>query len=213
MVLFGVMLANDLHQLALRRTTRNPGPDGVLRQLPDEAYWTSERCDHALVDLSWDGDEGSREYTCESVLAQDADLDYALLRVRARDDTGPVRGATIQTDGAGSGSVRIIHHPLCKQKQVTESCNLRAAQFNGWRGKAGVDFTHDCDTEGGIPGLPSFNAEGRVIGIHHHGFGIDAVTCQPKDKNNKAVQIRTIIEHILERKPELEKRFSFSRRR
>jgi V8-like Glu-specific endopeptidase len=60
---------------------------------------------------------------------------------------------------------------------------------------AGTEITHRCDTEPGASGAPVFDANGRLIALHHLGFKRND-RCEPLDRVNKAVEIRHILNHV-----------------
>ena len=83
------------------------------------------------------------------------------------------------------------------QKQITLHCALQGWPVKGWTSTApAVDFTHDCDSEGGSSGAPVFDAAGRIVGLHHYGHNVDPATCRDTDAVNKAVRIDQIIDFL-----------------
>ena len=166
--------------------------------MPDNAYWNTDVCRDLLLDLSWDDDRSSRDYGCVRVVDKDKDRDFALLEIAAIGSTGELRPVTLSvTPLATNDPVVVIHHPLYMQKQLTRHCGVQSWAVPGWIGQSpGLDFSHDCDTEGGSSGAPVFNSAGAVVGLHHHGHGIDANTCQETDTVNKAVRMDRIVEFL-----------------
>lgn len=166
------------------------------------AAWTAESCASTVVDLSWDEDAVGREFACESILASDEGLDYALLQLRPLAGRYDIAGALLPLPVAmkkaqtGENLV-VIHHPECKVKQITTQCSVVDQIRESWRPTltqaTQSEFTHRCDSEGGSSGAPMFNTAGVLIGLHHLGFENTAGGC---DKKNKAVHISTIITHL-----------------
>lgn len=160
----------------------------------DERYWSKQILDDTIIDFSWDGDGLSREYAVVGCEAADKDLDFALLKIEAIDTAEEPRTAVLSGRPVHRGDpIRIIHHPAAKEKQIS-SCQVVEDSYT----KRPADFTHRCDTEGGSSGAPVFDAEGNVVGLHHHGFEAEMVngTCPPTDNLNKAVRMEKILEFL-----------------
>lgn len=151
--------------------------------------WTQAVCNATILDFSWDDDARSREFVCEKVLdASNPALDVAFLRVRAIERADVLRPATLLDRAPRSEDLLMVHHPEALPKQLTRNC----------RAAAGVDvgdtrFAHTCDSEGGSSGAPVFDAQGRVLGLHHEGFDRDPISCEPTVRVNKAVRIDRIL--------------------
>lgn len=169
--------------------------------LEPRKYWTSRVCESVFVDNSWDADEISRELVPvrkkPCVVAQDRELDYALLRLRGRPPNGPTRAAPVMLGEIVSGDdLSIIHHAGCQPKRLSLECKVDDVDHPSWiTKKAGTDFTHSCSTELGSSGAPVFDSEGRVVGLHHLGF-MWKDECNTSDGKNKAVKIGKILEHL-----------------
>ena len=174
--------------------------------MPETAFWTPDICRDLLIDLSWDDDRSSRDFSCAKVVDQDKERDFALLEIAAVASAGEPRPAVINLaalDATQPTPLVVIHHPLYMQKQITRDCFVAAWKFPGWAlNTAGIDFSHDCDTEGGSSGAPVFNDAGQLIGLHHYGHAIDPITCAETEHPpaNKAVRLDSIIRFLEDNK-------------
>jgi hypothetical protein len=155
-------------------------------------------CDRTLIDLSWDGDQLSREFICQSVLAVSRDLDYALIRIRAIEGSaaiGPIP-LNLHTDDV---TASMIHHPAASQKVISAGCAIVDQAIPSWfEGTLTVGFSHTCDPERGSSGAPMFNTKGEMIGLHHLGFEMDAAKGQC-DQKNKATWLSAILGDLKEK--------------
>ena len=163
------------------------------------AFWRQAICDRTLIDLSWDDDKVSREFICESVLAKDELLDYALLKVRPLDHSRSIAPVTIALDSPAD-KASLVHHPAAEQKKISQDCRIIDRTEPSWRGGiAGATFTHDCDSENGSSGAPVFDNSGQLIGLHHRGH--ELLSDGRCDEKNKAVWICFILDDLA-RQPE-----------
>jgi V8-like Glu-specific endopeptidase len=177
---------------------------GAPPWLPPAAQWNADILRDTIIDLSFDGDDISRELTVSAVAATSEPLDFAILRTAPLDYFGPnrpVKIAKAALDNAHAGPgvqanqpVRIAHHPAGKTKQLSWNCTINRVDYQGWR-EAAVqsEFTHLCDTEGGSSGAGVLDERGELVGLHHLGFDYDQATCRNRDHENKAVKITAIL--------------------
>lgn len=161
------------------------------RTLPPESVWNDDICANTIIDMSWDGDAQDREYVCKKVLEKDEHKDYAILEITPRNGKDALRPPEVRAASvAANEQVIIVHHPACRTKQVSLSCNVVQSTHPGWRGQGTPDFTHNCDTEAGSSGAAVFDLQNRLVGIHHLQFEKRNGVC---DKVNKGVRIEEII--------------------
>lgn len=156
------------------------------------AFWSSSICARTLVDLSWDDDEESREFTCQEVLAKSQDLDYALLRVRPIDGSVAIGMVAIDTSRRAVNA-SLIHHPAASQKVISLGCHILDPKLPSTVERTpATGFAHDCDSEHGSSGAPIFDSRGALIGLHHMGYESIPETGRC-DNRNKAIWIDAIL--------------------
>lgn len=199
----GIAVADDL---LLTNWHCGAPPEG----LPPALHWGQVICAATLVDLSWDGDGLSREFACREVLAQDRERDYALLRIAPVGPAGRPRPARLRaTPPVANEPLVVIHHPVCEPKRVSDACSVVDAAYRAWVGTlAGVDLTHKCDTETGSSGGGVFDAQGRVVGLHHRGFTESDDADAKTRRVNAAVRMDRIVEHLRTVRPDIAARLS-----
>jgi len=129
-------------------------------------------------------------------LAQERD--FALLEIAPIESSGVARPAVLSAASlAKDDPLTIIPHPLYLQKQITRNCGVVSEKFPEWATQTpGIDFSHNCDTEGGSSGAPVFNSAGQLVGLHHHGHAVNPSTRKETDQDNKAVRIDRILEFL-----------------
>lgn len=168
---------------------------GIAPMLAGE-YWKDAVCKSALIDVSWDDDGRSREFMCVGKPLVNERLDVAIIQIQPIEGSGSLRPATLSSAAPRLDNIKLIHHPEGLQKRIGLNCSIKAASVAGWRSADLFDFTHDCDSEGGSSGAPIFDRNGRVIGLHHHGFKRNPKTCQAEDRLNKAVRMDEIVKWL-----------------
>jgi hypothetical protein len=179
----GVLVAADL----FLTNHHCGGPTGT----GDEDLWSREIIQDSFVDLSWDGDQVSRELRVIKVEASSKPLDYALLKVEPL-DRGPLpEPATIRTNPTERNvAIELVHHPAAAKKAIS-SCVVAQPDYPGWQNAAiPSEIAYDCDTDEGSSGAPVF-AGGELAAMHHLGYS-RGPDCKP-DHMNKAVKITEIV--------------------
>jgi len=173
---------------------------GGRAEFPAGGFWNAQIVKDTIIDVSFDDDGLSQEYVGKSILAQNADLDFAILEVSAIDAVRRIRPLSINVTAAGlAGALKIIHHPEADRKMITlAACSVVDTNFSSWQDRvAGVDFTHKCDTEKGSSGAPVFNSSNELVGLHHRGFDVNPVTCKDVEPRvNKAVKMSKIYAYL-----------------
>jgi Trypsin-like peptidase domain len=172
-------------------------PESSLVPGKEGDYWSDAVVESALIDLSWDTDQISRDFVVVKVEQSDPGLDFTVLRVKPLAADGPVASAPVAGwDPVRGDVVYAIHHPLGMRKQYSANCRISRTQFANWRASGReTDFTHDCDTEGASSGAPIFTSSGEVIGLHHLSYEFNTKDCSVKSEN-KAVTMTEILKQL-----------------
>jgi Trypsin-like peptidase domain len=174
----------------------------------DDAHWKggsmSEACQNAVVDMSWDEDDTSREFSCSDVLYASKTYDAAVMRLGIIADgealTEPFSALEFsQATPAPGTELRIVQHDACQPKSVARFCTIQKTGLPSWWSETGQnvkpsEFSYNCPTEGGSSGSPVYQAsDGVLLGLHHLGYdaGDEAVV-----KENTGVEIRAILDDI-----------------
>ena len=104
------------------------------------------------------------------------ELDYALIQLAGSPGTkfGMVEfnHETYDTmsDPPKGSDIIVIQHPAGKPKRIARlNCLIDDIPVDAKRPES--DFAHSCDTEGGSSGSPVFDTTGKLVGLHHYGFG------------------------------------------
>ena len=124
-------------------------------------------------------------------LANDAELDYALVRMNGPAPSG-VEPLGVSPREVGPGErLMLIHHPLGQPKMMTRfQCFVHPGMP-----PHEVYVPHVCDTEPGTSGAPVFDAAGVPVALHHRG-GLN-----PNDANS--FNLATAMHAVMERHPDL----------
>lgn len=157
----------------------------------DQDLWSSETLQDSFIDLSWDGDQVSRELRVVKVESKSKSLDYALLRVESLDRRPLPEPAHIRLAPlTAAQDLSIIHHPAAAKKALS-TCQVRNLEWPGWVDNTkNTEITYPCDTEDGSSGAPVL-AGGAVVALHHLGYSRGAGCAS--DNLNKAVLLRDIV--------------------
>jgi hypothetical protein len=154
-----------------------------------------------LVDFGFDSYGATVDRSRAVALeAQDAALDYAIVRLRPV--PAPRWGRVLLQPPPApveDQSLVVIQHPGGEPKRVSLlDCTVDGTNVPGVGGGP-TDFGHQCDTEGGSSGSPVLDAgTGSLVGLHHWGFtASDAVPV------NQAVHVALILEDLRTKHPDL----------
>lgn len=173
---------------------------GAAPIIEDDAHWAPEICHSGIIDLSWDGDDESREYACQTVEFKDKSLDVAILRLaRIADGAAlnrPLSQPSLSTSPVRNGEpIFVLHHPACAPKSITRGCSVMKSGITAWTGASpgneASEFSHNCTTENGSSGGPVFSADARLLGLHH--LGVSPMRLEP---GNFAVDMSLILKRI-----------------
>lgn len=134
-------------------------------------------------------------YDCSEFVGADADLDFALVRCQGR--PGDQHGvAELGEDmPATNASIYVIHqncdyysNPSCApDKKVSPGAIVSTTA---------TDLQHDADTLGGSSGSALFDENGRVVGLHHLGYGGNS---SGRGSYNGAVKMSLVLDAVRSR--------------
>jgi hypothetical protein len=175
---------------------------GGVDPLKSDEYWNEIVIKDMFADISWDGDDISREYSGVKLVAHSEQLDYALIQMAPLDPSDTVLPLPIaEKDVAPGDNLILIHHTEGLPKQVS-TCQVDHIAIGGETLIKEWEFPHSCDTEKGSSGSPVFNESGKLVGLHHFGFTLNS-KCALVDKENKAIKISRIIDDLRLRYPQI----------
>ncbi|KAA3620669.1 MAG: serine protease [Proteobacteria bacterium] len=149
--------------------------------------------------------EAGEQYECLNIDDEkvDYELDYAVVRLARSPGmvwghlelagVDPVSAAADASDEENLG-LFVVQHPAGYPKMISyKGCGSTAAPVDGR--SPGSDFTHRCDTLGGSSGSPIVDLQGRVVGLHHYGFG-DGEGQADAWHENRAVRMSRIVPRL-----------------
>lgn len=173
------------------------GPDPRDVKLADDHFWTPDVIRNILIDMSWDDDQISEEYSATRLVAASPELDLAVLEIHPVRFGGRTRSATFrESPPSVNEPLYIVHHPLALRKQYSGQCSVQQTGFANWRSAANrSDLVHDCNTEGGSSGAPLFDSDGLIVGLHHLPYTYKPGTCEITSRN-KAVSSPSIVRFL-----------------
>lgn len=149
----------------------------------------------AVVQFGFDATGATiTSFRVRRLLAADADLDYALVRLAG--DASKFGRIYVGLKAATTMPLALIQHPQGQPKRAAfdPNCNVGSTSVAGVN-NALNDFGHTCDTLGGSSGSPVVHGDnGLLVGLHHWRWPLGA-----KLPENQAVHIDKIVAEVTSR--------------
>lgn len=137
------------------------------------------QCDQLLVIFGYrtvNGDiSPGTSFSCKklvpAVTLAAADLALLELNVPAHFLMPPALKFSPNTPQVGQ-SLTVIQHPMGNRMQIVrQGCDIRQWPVDSPTAKEKIDLAHQCDTAEGSSGSPMVDSSGRVVAVHHWGYG------------------------------------------
>ncbi|MGW4163164.1 trypsin-like peptidase domain-containing protein [Streptomyces sp. NPDC004788] len=190
----GLLVTN--HHVVNARSGGSGGRELVAeKDLQMQVRNSRSRFDYAADEIE------PEEATAEELVAWDAQLDYAILRLRTAQPQRAVLRVTtalFECRGNDPQAVNIIQHPEGKPKRVALRNNL-VYEAND------RDVAYFTDTQGGSSGSPVFTDRWTVVALHRGARRKSGVEYQGRTTAvvNVGTQMCAILAHLRENRPEL----------
>ncbi len=126
---------------------------------------------------------------CGTFIGANAALDFALLRCTNR--PGERHGVAALFDGTVANNTPVfVVHQNCDYF-LNQSCTPDKKVSSGIiNSRSSTDYDHSADTLGGSSGSAMFDAQGRIVGLHHLGIGGNSLG---RGSSNRAVRMDVIL--------------------
>ncbi|MCX4637316.1 trypsin-like peptidase domain-containing protein [Streptomyces sp. RPA4-5] len=181
------LLVTNHHVVNARAGTGAGRPLADPEDLGLQAQHTLARFDFDTEDVE------TAEATVSALVAADAELDYAVLRLAAEPARPVLRLAAepLRVTGGDYVAVNIIQHPGGQPKRVALRNNLVYEADE-------TDVRYFTDTRGGSSGSPVFTDDWQVVALHRGTRRVENVQFQGRTTAfvNVGTQMRSIMRHL-----------------
>ncbi|MER6841998.1 trypsin-like peptidase domain-containing protein [Streptomyces platensis] len=181
------LLVTNHHVVNARAGTGSGRPLADPEDLGLQAQHTLARFDFDTEDVE------TAEATVSALVAADAELDYAVLRLTAEPARPVLRLAAepLRVTGGDYVAVNIIQHPGGQPKRVALRNNLVYEADE-------TDVRYFTDTRGGSSGSPVFTDDWQVVALHRGTRRVENVQFQGRTTAfvNVGTQMRSIMRHL-----------------
>lgn len=153
---------------------------------------------YAVFDAEAGVGDSQRDFVdCSEFIGADATLDMALLRCTTR--PGDRHGVVALSDAAPArGDAIYVVHQNCDYYRDSSCQPDKKVSVGNIVGVDTEEYSYDADTLGGSSGAALFDAQNRVVGLHHVGVGGDQMG---RGDYNRAVRMNRILPVIQSRYP------------
>ncbi|MGW6454950.1 trypsin-like peptidase domain-containing protein [Streptomyces sp. NPDC055078] len=205
------LLVTNQHVINARSASGGAPPQADAQDIRLQAEHTRARFDFETEDGTETGfgtESGTETETetetedaaISALVAADAELDYAVLRLAAEPGRPVLKLAKrpLSVDGGDTVAVNIIQHPGGQPKRVALRNNLVYAADDR-------DLRYFTDTRGGSSGSPVLTDDWRVVALHRGTRRVEDVNFQGRTTAfvNVGTQMSLVMSHLQANNPDI----------